>query len=90
MQYNPTELIRKLHCNSLIVQGNNDIQVDLEEAQVLSGACVKAELLVINKMNHVLKTVEGDMQQNLATYSDPSLPVNQEMVQGIVKFIHNN
>lgn len=90
MKYQPAELIKSLKCKSLVVQGNKDIQVDLEEAQVLSQATENAELLVIEKMNHVLKTIEGGVQGNITSYTNPKLPVNKELVKGIVRFIKQN
>ena len=90
MKYQPVELIQNLKCKSLIIQGGKDIQVDLEEAQLLSGACENAELLVVDKMNHILKTIEGDVPENVAAYNKPSLPVNEDLVNKIAAFISLN
>jgi hypothetical protein len=39
-------------------------------------------------MNHVLKDVASDDRAaNLATYADPSLPVDQSLVDGIAAFV---
>jgi len=39
-------------------------------------------------MNHVLKDVASDDRQaNLATYADPSLPVDATLVDSIVTFV---
>jgi hypothetical protein len=44
--------------------------------------------MVIPKMNHVLKDVEGDSTaDNLKTYSDTSLPVNSKLVETIAGFV---
>jgi hypothetical protein len=39
-------------------------------------------------MNHVLKDVAGeDRASNLATYSDPSLPIDASLIDGIADFV---
>ena len=86
--YNPSELIKYLQCRTLIVQGGKDIQVDSQEAQLLKMAAPKSEFVVINQMNHMLKTIEGDIKENLASYTNPLLPVNAELVLHIVEFIN--
>lgn len=87
-RYNPSELIAALNCPSLIVQAEKDIQVDMEEAQLLHAAAPGAALIVVHKMNHVLKTIAGDIAENWAAYSNPDLPVNEELVKSIVAFIN--
>ena len=87
-KYNPSELIRHLNCPMLIVQAEKDLQVDLEEATLLSGAAGDARLIVIKQMNHVLKTISGGMQDNVAAYTNPDLPVNEELVRSLVEFIN--
>jgi pimeloyl-ACP methyl ester carboxylesterase len=87
-KYNPAELIKNLPCQTLIVQGEKDIQMDFQEANLLKMAAPKSELVVVNQMNHILKTVEGDLQENMASYTNPDLPVNEELVKNIVEFIN--
>jgi uncharacterized protein len=39
-------------------------------------------------MNHVLKDVENDDRaSNLATYADPSLPIDTQVVDAIADFV---
>ena len=42
------------------MQGNKDLQVTVKDAELLSQANTNAELLIVDKMNHVMKTIEGD------------------------------
>lgn len=86
-RYNPQTEIEKLHIPILIVQGTNDVQVSVEEAKLLAKANPRAQLVLIPNMNHVLKIVEGDRKANLATYSDASLPISEELVNKIAGFI---
>ncbi|MNG01604.1 Alpha/beta hydrolase family protein [compost metagenome] len=64
-KYNPQAEIKKLNVPILIVQGNNDLQVTVKDAETLSQANKNAELLIVDKMNHIMKIVEGDKQANL-------------------------
>jgi hypothetical protein len=85
-KYDPATEIKKLSIPVLITQGTTDIQVSVEDAKRLHAAIPKAQLLIINGMNHVLKLASADRQANIKTYSDPNLPLAPELVQGIVDF----
>ncbi len=87
-RYTPTQEIARLAVPVLIVQGTTDIQVPVSEARALKSAKQDAELRIIEEMNHVLKAVSLDPQQQIASYSDPLLPVVPELVEGICQFIH--
>ncbi|BAX81973.1 alpha/beta hydrolase family protein [Labilibaculum antarcticum] len=86
-KYSPSDLIANLTCPILILQGDKDIQVGLEDANKLKAASSNAELVVVNNMNHVLKTIEMGMQENIASYTNPILPVNTDLVEAIANFI---
>jgi len=86
-RYDPQMEIRKLSIPVLIVQGTNDIQVSTEDAQLLAKANGHAQLVLVEGMNHIFKTVEGDRNSNIATYSNPSLPVSEKLVSSIVSFM---
>ena len=90
IKYNPQIEIQKLTIPTLIIQGTKDIQVSTEEANLLSKGNPKAQLILIDKMNHPLKTVEGDLEENKATYNNPDLPINKELVKVISNFILKN
>jgi alpha-beta hydrolase superfamily lysophospholipase len=85
--YNPQKGIGKLHKPVLIVQGTTDIQVSLTDAENLKKADPSAKLLIIKGMNHILKNAPKDRQENIKTYYEPDLPLNKELVAGLVKFI---
>ena len=89
-KYDPQIEIQKLNIPILIIQGTNDIQVTVEDAKRLSKANPKSQLVLIDKMNHIFKTVEGDKQANLATYNDPTLPLADGLVKDIAGFILKN
>lgn len=90
LKLNPAVMIKTIGCPALIINGTNDIQVGTDEADKLSQALPGSEKLIIKDMNHILKTVKGGFQANYATYSNPDLPINKELSEGIVNFINKN
>jgi uncharacterized protein len=85
--YDPAKEIAAMSMPVLIVQGTTDIQVSLQDAKLLSGTNPKAELVMIDGMNHVLKTVSSDRDKQVASYSDPSLPVDPRLISSIAAFV---
>ena len=85
-KYEPTKEIAKLQIPILIVQGTNDLQVEDKEAQLLKEAQPKAQILLIEGMNHVLKKVKT-LEENQLSYLNPDLPISGELVEGIASFI---
>lgn len=87
LKYDPQVELQKLKIPVLILQGTTDIQVSMEDAKLLSAAKPDAKLLIIDKMNHILRTAELDRQANLATYNDATLPLAEGFVKAIVGFV---
>ncbi|MCD4773852.1 MAG: alpha/beta hydrolase [Bacteroidales bacterium] len=88
-RYDPQTEIEKLKLPILIVQGTTDIQVSVDDANKLADANNNAKLEIIEGMNHIFKEAESDRQKNIATYSQPDLPVKVELIEVIVSFIKN-
>ena len=72
---------------TLIVQGTTDIQVSVAQAEALSRARPEARLLIVEGMNHVLKSVPADPTQQVASYTDPSLPLAPGLIEAIAGFL---
>lgn len=89
MQYNPQAEMQKLTLPVLLVQGTTDLQVHDSEAQLLKKARPAARLVVLAGMNHVLKAAPVDRPQNLATYTQPGLPLHPGLVPALAGFIHS-
>jgi alpha-beta hydrolase superfamily lysophospholipase len=87
LKYMPTQEIARLSVPVLIIQGTTDSQVEVAEAEALERAAPRAELVVIEGMNHVLKAVPADPARQQASYSDPALPVVPELIERISTFI---
>jgi uncharacterized protein len=87
MKYDPANEIRKVKCPILLVQGDNDLQVGVAEAELLKKAAPAAQLTVIKGMNHALKVAPTDRQGNYATYNQPTLPIDGELPKAIIAFV---
>jgi alpha-beta hydrolase superfamily lysophospholipase len=84
----PAALARHVRLPVLIVQGDTDLQVTVEDARLLRAADPKARLVIVPGANHVLKAVaSGDRAANFATYSDPSLPLAPGIVDAVAAFV---
>ncbi|MBU1056017.1 MAG: alpha/beta hydrolase [Proteobacteria bacterium] len=88
-KYDPAQEIAKLKIPVLIIQGSTDIQVSKNDAEMLAKANQKAEIRIIEGMNHIFKKAELDRMKNIQTYNQPQLPVMPELIESIVGFIDN-
>jgi pimeloyl-ACP methyl ester carboxylesterase len=86
-RHDPAKAIAKLRMPVLIVQGERDIQVPVAAAKKLASADAAARLVLIPKMNHVLKDVGPSRQDNLAAYQNPKLPIDTILAKSISQFI---
>jgi len=85
----PVEAVRRAGKKTLILQGDRDIQVAVEDARLLDKA-PKTKLRIIKGMNHVLKSAPEDRAGNLSTYTDPALPLADGLVRRIEDFVEEN
>jgi pimeloyl-ACP methyl ester carboxylesterase len=83
----PAKAFAALQVPALIVQGEHDIQVGLEDADALAAANPKARKVVIPGMNHVLRIVPMDLQQQVASYNNPGLPLAAGLAEAVAGFI---
>jgi pimeloyl-ACP methyl ester carboxylesterase len=84
----PTKLIAAETKPVLILQGDRDIQVDKTDADRLHRADPKAALIHLPNANHILKDVPSDSRaDNIATYRDPTLPLDRGAVPAIAAFV---
>lgn len=86
-KYDPKQEIAKLNKPILIVQGTTDIQVEVSNADLLAESNPNAQKVIISGMNHILKASEADRTTNIATYSNPDLPLHSELMKVIVGFL---
>ncbi len=83
----PSEVIAQLTMPIALFQGDHDIQVAVAEAEALKKAQNKAQLFVIPGMNHILKNVPLNDAQQVASYSDPDLLLDQEFLRQLTAFL---
>ena len=85
--YNPSEVLAELVLPILIVQGNHDIQVSVEDAEALQAANTKSELVIIEGMNHIFKQAPKERMLNMATYTNPDLVLADGFIESISVFL---
>ncbi|GAN86660.1 alpha/beta hydrolase [Komagataeibacter intermedius] len=84
----PAKLISTIHKPVLIVQGERDMQVSVEDAHALKQADPAAKTVMLPDTNHVMKPVaSADRRANLATYANPGLPLVPAVVPAIADFV---
>lgn len=85
----PVEALRAARKETLVLQGDRDLQVSVDDARKLDSVR-NTELRIIGGMNHVLKDAPEDRAGNLATYADPSLPLSKDVIRRIRNFVKDN
>ena len=87
----PVRLAERASKPILIVQGEVDLQVSIQDAEMLKAAAPSADLVRLPDANHVLKAVpSNDLAANVATYADPSLPLAPGVVEAIARFVKSH
>jgi uncharacterized protein len=86
-RYDPVREIRAVKVPALLIQGSTDLQISQGNVQKLKSGKSNSQVAIIRGMNYILKDAPADREKNLATYGDPNLPLNQEVVTDIITFI---
>ena len=86
-RYDPAKLAAAYPGPILVLQGTNDIQVSLVDAQRLAAARPGIRLAELPGVNHVLKLAPADRAGNAATYADPNLPLAPGLAEAIATFV---
>ncbi len=87
LKYNPQDEIKKLKIPTLLLNGTNDLQVSVSEAELLKKSKPDTELVIIDAINHVFKEIKGDTAENMKSYNDPNLPISAQLLNTITRFI---
>jgi uncharacterized protein len=71
---------------ALVAAGGADLQVTLRETELLADAAPGSVYRVVPGMSHALKGVGEDEEANYASFTDPSLPLAEGLVDIIAAF----
>lgn len=71
----------------LILQGDADLQVSVDDANALKAAQPAAKLVILAGVNHLMKAGSRDRAETRANYADPSLPLAPDVVDAIAAFV---
>jgi alpha-beta hydrolase superfamily lysophospholipase len=82
LDVDPSELFRGTTLPTIIVQGDSDRQVGVDDARRLHAARPDARLVVVHEMTHALKT---DPEGGTRSYTDPSLPIADAVIDALVE-----
>jgi pimeloyl-ACP methyl ester carboxylesterase len=86
----PPALLKNSKLPVLIMQGDNDIQVSVEDARLLGAARPDVKLVILPGVNHLLKLAPADRAGNIATYANPALPLAPGVVDAVADFVHDH
>lgn len=89
-RFDPARELANVSVPVLIIQGTTDIQIPEADARLLADAQPDAKLVILDGMNHVLKTASGDRIAQMPVYADPTLPLHEELLDHLVRFINSN
>lgn len=87
MPLDPAAEIAKLTVPVMIIQGSNDFQVLVHDAELLHAGKPDAQYVLIEGMNHTLKASEADRAAQEPTYADPTIPLHPELMGHLVGFV---
>ena len=71
----------------LVIQGEHDLQVSIADGRRLSEAS-GAQLVMIPKMNHVLKTAPKRRLANFKAYNSPDVPIDARVTEAVTVFVN--
>lgn len=86
-RFDPTEQLKRVKMPVLIVQGTTDLQIPIIEGDKLKHVRSANIYAVMRGMNYVLRDAPLDKDKNIATYTQPELPLKPEFVSTVVDFI---
>ena len=86
MQYDPIREALAVEVPLLFIGGGEDTQVLAEDLDEFASLVDRAEVQLIPNMNHVLKRVESE-RENQQSYQDPSFVLDPDLVESIVSFL---
>src|SRR5690606_21541536 len=87
MKFDPAAEVAKLEIPVLIINGSFDIQVDVQDAEILNEAAKNSKIVILEKMNHIFRKIEGENLENTKAYNEPQRPLHPELIPVISEFV---
>ena len=88
MAQDPARLAAATRLPMLVVQGETDVQVGVDDARILAAAHRGAKLVLVPGINHLWRKAPMDPTANAATYRDATIPVDSAVATAIAAFIN--
>lgn len=85
--YDPMMIAQQIKVPTLILHGNRDLKINESQGKLLHQAVAHSKLVIIPGMNHVLKPANSNMEENLATYNNPKLPLHVGVEKEVISFL---
>lgn len=90
LQRDPVAALAASKTPALVVQGTTDLQVSVDDAKRLAASRNGVTLVIIDGMNHTLKTAPADRAAQMPAYLNPDLPLAPTLVPTIAEFIRRH
>jgi len=87
MGVDPALEISKLQIPVLVLQGDRDLQVRVQDAKMLAKGSSRCQMKILKGINHVLKKTGKDRESNMKSYSDPSHRIDPSVAQEILSWL---
>lgn len=87
LRFDPTDELKKVRVPVMIIQGTTDLQIPVIEGDKLKHVRSGNTYTVMRGMNYVLRDAPEDKEKNIATYTQPNLPLKPEFVAAVTDFI---
>lgn len=86
-RFDPTDELKKVRVPVMIIQGTTDFQIPVIEGDKLKHVRSSYNYTVMRGMNYVFRDAPEDKEKNIATYTQPDLPLKPEFVAAVTDFI---
>ena len=87
MKFDPAAEVAKLEIPVLVINGSFDIQVDVKDAEILDEAALDSKIIILDKMNHIFRKIDGEHLENTKAYNEAHRPLHPELVPAISEFV---
>lgn len=87
LKYKPKDVYSKIVDKTFFIGGGYDIQVAGDDVKKFAES-IGGKYIIFDEMNHILKKTAKDYLNQIASYSNPDLPLYDGLVDEIVNFLN--